>query len=33
MAKHCGGDCCQIVPSVRRIITLLRRGAEPEYSR
>jgi hypothetical protein len=33
MAKHCGGDCCQIVPSVRRIITLVRRGAEPEYSR
>jgi hypothetical protein len=33
IAEHCGGDCWQIVPPVRRIITLLRRGAEPEYSR
>jgi hypothetical protein len=33
IAEHCGGDCCQVVPPVRRIITLPRRTAEPEYSR
>jgi hypothetical protein len=31
IAKPCGADVCEIVPPVRRIVTLLRRGAKPEY--